>query len=81
MSTSMGKSLAIGGTIGGASGIGFLSGIAATSGVATVICPPAGIILGGAIAVGTGLGALAKAIFDWYFLYLFNLISLFCSFS
>ena len=62
-STSMGKSIAIGGTVGGAGALGFLSGIAATEGVAAVICPPAGVILGGAIAIGTGLGALSKAIF------------------
>ena len=63
MSTSIGKSLAIGGTFGGAASVGFLSGIAAGEGIATVICPPAGIILGAGIAIGTGLGALSKAIF------------------
>lgn len=63
MSTSVGKAVAIGGSIAGTGAVGFLSGIAATQGVATVICPPAGIILGGAIAIGSGLGAVSKLIF------------------
>ena len=63
MSTSVGKALAIGGTVGGTGAIGFLSGIAAIEGAATVICPPAGIILGIGSGVGAGLGAIGKAIF------------------
>ena len=63
-STSMGQSLAIGGAIGGAGTIGFLGGLAAASGaVTTVICPPAGALLGIGIGIGTGLGALSKVIF------------------
>ena len=61
--SSMGKAVTIGGTAGGAGAVGFLSGIAVTEGLATVICPPAGIILGGAIAIGSGLGAVSKLIF------------------
>ncbi len=59
----MGKAVAIGGTVGGAGGMGFLGGIALTAGLETVICPPAGLILGAAIGIGTGLGALSKKIF------------------
>ncbi len=59
----MGKSVAIGGTVGGGVAVGFLGGIAAVEGAATVICPPAGIVLGLGIAIGTGLGALGKKIF------------------
>ena len=64
MSTSTEKAVAIGGAIGGTGAVGFLSGIAATGGLATVVCPPAGILLGGAIAIGSGIGALSKLIFS-----------------
>ena len=63
MPTSTGKAALIGSTVAGTGAVGFLSGIAAIEGAATVICPPAGIILGGAIAIGAGLGAVGKAIF------------------
>ena len=59
----MGKAVAIGATVGAAGATGFLGGIAAVEGIATVICPPAGLILGGAIAIGTGIGAVSKVIF------------------
>ena len=63
-STSMGKSLAIGGAIGGVGTIGFLGGVAAEAGAVTaVICPPAGALVGVGVAIGTGLGALSKVIF------------------
>ena len=65
MCTSTEKAVAIGGAIGGTGAVGFLSGIAATTGgLATVVCPPAGILLGGAIAIGSGIGALSKLIFS-----------------
>ena len=63
MPTSTGKAAVIGSSIAGTGAVGFLSGIAAYEGIAAVICPPAGIILGGAIAIGAGLGAVGKTIF------------------
>ncbi len=59
----MGKAVAIGGSIGGVGAVGFLGGIAAVEGLASVICPPAGVILGAAIGIGTGMGAISKVIF------------------
>ena len=61
--SSMGKAVTIGGTAGGAGAVGFLSGIALTEGLATVICPPAGIVLGIGVGIGAGLGAIGKVIF------------------
>ena len=61
--SSMGKAVTIGGTAGGAGAVGFLSGIAVTEGLATVICPPAGIVLGIGVGIGAGLGAIGKVIF------------------
>ena len=63
MPTSTGKAAVIGSTVAGTGAVGFSLGIAAYEGIAAVICPPAGIILGGAIAIGAGLGAVGKTIF------------------
>ena len=63
--SSYGKAASIGGAIGGATSIGFFGGIALEAGtIATVICPPAGIIVGSTVAIGAGLGALSKFIFS-----------------
>ena len=63
MPTNTGKAALIGSTVVGTGAAGFLSGIAAIEGAAAVICPPCGIILGGAMAIGAGLGIVGKAIF------------------
>ena len=62
MPTSTGKAAVIGSTVAGTGAVGFLSGIAAYEGIAVAI-PFGGILLGGAIVIGAGLGAVGKTIF------------------
>ena len=60
-----GKAASIGGAIGGATSIGFFAGIALEVGsIASVICLPAGIMVGGTVAIGAGLGAFSKFLFS-----------------
>ena len=73
MSTSMENAIVIGGTVGGAGAIGYISGMTTYT---TIALAPGGLFIGGGIAIGCGLGALCKIIFDWWWTKIKHLFSL-----